>query len=129
MTYSAAIGYLYGLQRYGVKLGLENIQRLLAAVGDPHRRFPSILIGGTNGKGSTAAFLSSILRAAGYRVGLYTSPHLLEFTERIQVDGQPIADADVAALVDELRPVIANLFLAPMKSPYPPFCKGGRGGI
>ncbi|MBZ0169938.1 bifunctional folylpolyglutamate synthase/dihydrofolate synthase protein FolC [Candidatus Methylomirabilis lanthanidiphila] len=130
MTYSAAIGYLYGLQRYGVKLGLENIQRLLAAVGDPHRRFPSILIGGTNGKGSTAAFLSSILRAAGYRVGLYTSPHLLEFTERIQVDGQPIADADVAALVDELRPVIANLFLAPMKSPLsPPFVKGGEGGF
>ncbi len=113
MTYSQAIAYLYGLQRYGVKLGLENIQRLLEAVGDPHRRFPSILIGGTNGKGSTAVFLSSILRAAGYRVGLYTSPHLLEFTERIQVDGQAVAEVDVAMLIDELRSVIADLFVSP----------------
>lgn len=113
MTYSQTIAYLYGLQRYGVKLGLENIHRLLGAVGDPHRRFPTVLIGGTNGKGSTAALLSSILQAAGYRVGLYTSPHLLEFTERIQVDGQPIGGTDVAALVDELRPVIARLFPLP----------------
>jgi len=113
VTYSQAIAYLYGLQRYGVKLGLENIQRLLEAVGDPHRRFPSILIGGTNGKGSTAVFLSSILRAAGYRVGLYTSPHLLEFTERIQVDGQAVAEVDVAMLIDELRSVIADLFVSP----------------
>ena len=72
MTYSQAITYLYGLQRFGVKLGLENIRRLLTALGDPHRRFPSILIGGTNGKGSTAAFLASVLRTSGYRVGLYT---------------------------------------------------------
>ncbi|MDE2484659.1 MAG: bifunctional folylpolyglutamate synthase/dihydrofolate synthase [candidate division NC10 bacterium] len=120
MTYSQAITYLYGLQRYGVKLGIENIQRLLGAVGDPHRQFPSVLIGGTNGKGSTAAFLSSILGAAGYRVGLYTSPHLLEFTERIQVDGQAIAGTDVAALVDELRAVIANFFPVPYRS-HPTF--------
>ncbi|HWQ69959.1 MAG TPA: folylpolyglutamate synthase/dihydrofolate synthase family protein [Patescibacteria group bacterium] len=113
MSYSEAIAYLYGLQRYGVKLGLENMKRLLGAVGDPHRRFPSILVGGTNGKGSTAAFLASILKAAGYRVGLYTSPHLLEFTERIQVDGKAIAGTDVAVLTDELRHVIADLFLAP----------------
>lgn len=131
MTYSQAIAYLYGLQRYGVKLGLENIQRLLEAVGDPHRRFPSVLIGGTNGKGSTAAMLSSILRAAGYRVGLYTSPHLLEFTERIQVDGRPISEADVATLIDELRPVITDLFPTPDTShpPVPPFSKGGVGGF
>ena len=119
MTYSQAIAYLYGLQRYGMKLGLENIQRLLGAVGDPHRRFPSILIGGTNGKGSTAAFLSSILQTAGYRVGLYTSPHLLEFTERIQVDGQAIAGADATALTDELRHVIAEIFPPPPLSPSP----------
>jgi len=138
VSYSEAIAYLYGLQRYGVKLGLEDIQRLLGAVGDPHRRFPSILVGGTNGKGSTAAFLSSILRAAGYRVGLYTSPHLLEFTERIQVDGQAIAGADVATLIDELRHVIADLFPTPRtpdsapgtpKPPTPPLQKGGTGGF
>ncbi len=127
MTYSQAIAYLYGLQRFGVKLGLENIRRLLEAVGDPHRRFPSILIGGTNGKGSTAAFLSSILKAAGYRVGLYTSPHLLEFTERIRVDGQAIAYADVARLTGELHSVVADLFplpctpdLAPRTSHFDP---------
>ncbi|MDD5558396.1 folylpolyglutamate synthase/dihydrofolate synthase family protein [Candidatus Methylomirabilis sp.] len=120
MTYSQAIAYLYGLQRYGVKLGLENIQRLLEAVGNPHRQFPSILVGGTNGKGSTAAFLASILKAAGYRVGLYTSPHLLEFTERIQVDGLAIAETDVAALTDELRHVIADLFPIPNLQPPTP---------
>jgi len=138
MTYSQAISYLYGLQRYGMKLDLENIQRLLGAVGDPHQRFRSILIGGTNGKGSTSAFLSSILKAAGYRVGLYTSPHLLEFTERIQVDGQAIAEADVVALTNELRHVIAEFFPTPYtlhpasgtpKPPTPPLQKGGTGGF
>ncbi len=131
MTYSQAITYLYGLQRYGVKLGLENMKRLLGAVGDPHRRFPSILVGGTNGKGSTSALLSSILKSAGYRVGLYTSPHLLDFTERIQIDGQAIAEADVAALTDELRSVVADLFPTSDTSnpPVPPFSKGGVGGF
>ncbi len=113
MTYSQAITYLYGLQRFGVKLGLENIRRLLEILGDPHRRFPSILIGGTNGKGSTAAFLASILRTSGYRVGLYTSPHLLDFTERIRIDGRAIAKADVATLTGELRSIIADLFPSP----------------
>lgn len=123
MTYSQAITYLYGLQRYGVKLGLENMKRLLGAVGDPHRRFPSVLVGGTNGKGSTSALLSSILKSAGYRVGLYTSPHLLDFTERIQVDGQAISGSEVAALTDELRQVIAELFPTSdtPNPPVPPF--------
>ncbi len=110
MTYSLAIAYLYGLQRFGIKLGLENIRRLLKAVGDPQCGFPSVLIGGTNGKGSTAAFLSSILRAAGYKVGLYTSPHLLEFTERVRVNGRAIGKADAARLTDELRSVVTDLF-------------------
>jgi len=118
VTYPEAIAYLYGLQRFGVKLGLESIARLLQAVGDPHRRFPSILIGGTNGKGSTAAFLASILQAAGYRIGLYTSPHLLDFTERIRVDGQGISSIEVARLTDELRSIIATLF--PLPSPPDP---------
>ncbi len=113
MTYSDAIAYLYDLQRFGVKLGLENIERLLAALGDPHRRFPSILVGGTNGKGSTAAFLASILQAADYRVGLYTSPHLLDFTERIRVDGHDIRRPDVASLTGELRALVATLFPTP----------------
>jgi dihydrofolate synthase/folylpolyglutamate synthase len=114
MTYPEAIRYLYDLQRFGVKLGLENIERLLEALGDPHHRFRSVLVGGTNGKGSTAAFLSSILQAADYRVGLYTSPHLLDFTERIRVDGQDIGRRDVANLTDELRALVAILFPAPV---------------
>ncbi|MGB4782751.1 MAG: hypothetical protein WBH61_12070, partial [Candidatus Methylomirabilis sp.] len=75
--------------------------------------------------------LASILKAAGYRVGLYTSPHLLEFTERIQVDGKAIAGADVAALTDELCHVIADLFPTPdtPNPPVPPFYKGGVGGL
>ncbi|MBI4379768.1 MAG: bifunctional folylpolyglutamate synthase/dihydrofolate synthase [candidate division NC10 bacterium] len=113
VIYSQAIAYLYGLQRFGVKLGLESIARLLQAVGDPHRRVPSILIGGTNGKGSTAAFLASILQAAGYRIGLYTSPHLLDFTERIRVDGQGISSIEVARLTDELRSLVTALFPEP----------------
>ena len=116
MTYSQAITYLYRLQRFGVKLGLDNVRRLLEALGDPHRRFPSILIGGTNGKGSTAAFLASILRTSGYRVGLYTSPHLLEFTERIRVNGRSIAKTDVARLTEELCVITADLFPAPLTS-------------
>ncbi|MGH7429668.1 MAG: bifunctional folylpolyglutamate synthase/dihydrofolate synthase, partial [Candidatus Methylomirabilaceae bacterium] len=120
MTYSEAITYLYGLQRFGVKLGLDNIQQLLAALGDPHRRFPSILVGGTNGKGSTAAFLASILQAAEHRVGLYTSPHLLDFTERIRVGGQEIRKAEVARLTDELRGLVADRFPAAGTSPLPP---------
>lgn len=118
VTYPEAIAYLYGLQRFGVKLGLESIARLLQAVGDPHRRVPSILIGGTNGKGSTAAFLASILQAAGYRIGLYTSPHLLDFTERIRVDGRAISEVDVAHLTDELRSLVTALFPEP-QTPHP----------
>lgn len=128
MTYPEAVQYLYGLQRFGMKLGLENIRRLLQAVGEPHRRFRSILIGGTNGKGSTAAFLASILQAAGHRVGLYTSPHLLDFTERIRVDGRAVAPADVARLTATLRTAIAKLFppssrmsVAPRPASHPTF--------
>lgn len=117
MTYDEAIQYLYGLQMFGVKLGLQNMARLLDALDHPEERFPSVLIGGTNGKGSTAAFLASILQAQGYKVGLYTSPHLLDFTERILINGAPIAQEEVAALADELRPVISSVF----STPHPTF--------
>jgi len=103
MIYSAAITFLYGLQKHGIKLGLENMRALLARVGEPERRFRSLHIGGTNGKGSTAAMTAAMLQAAGYRVGLYTSPHLVDFRERIRVDGAMIPEARVAALTDRLR--------------------------
>src|SRR5262249_15397911 len=83
--------------------------RLAQALGDPQRRFPSVLIAGTNGKGSTAATLASILRAAGYRTGLYTSPHLVEINERIQIDQEPISDAEFALIYDRVEKVAQEL--------------------
>jgi len=91
MNRQQCLDYLYGLQNSGIKLGLENTTRLLEHLGNPQNRIPAIHIAGTKGKGSTAVFVESILRAAGYRVGLYTSPHILDFSERIQIDRQPIS--------------------------------------
>lgn len=107
MTYSATVQFLYGLQQHGIKLGLETIRALLTRVGEPHRRYPVLHIGGTNGKGSTSALVASILQAAGYRVGLYTSPHLIDFRERIRVDGAMIPEGRVSELVESLRAAAA----------------------
>jgi len=96
MTYSAAVAYLLGLQKHGIKLGLETMAALARRLGDPQGRYRSLHIGGTNGKGSTAAIAAGILQAAGYRVGLYTSPHLVDFRERIRVDGVMIPEEAVA---------------------------------
>lgn len=104
--YDAALRYLYGLQYRGIKVGLRNIRALVAHAGHPERSFPVFHCAGTNGKGSTSAFLASILTEAGYRTGLYTSPHLVHFTERIRVDGEPIPEEWLAAAVRGLRPVI-----------------------
>ena len=103
MTYSATVQFLYGLQQHGIKLGLETIRALLGRVGDPHRRYPVLHIGGTNGKGSTAAMTASILQASGHRVGLYTSPHLIDFRERIRVNGEMIPESRVIHGVEMLR--------------------------
>jgi dihydrofolate synthase/folylpolyglutamate synthase len=84
------LDYLFGLTLHGVKLGLHNISKLLEAAGNPHRAYSTIHVAGTNGKGSVAAFLDAMLRAAGYRTGKFTSPHLLDLSERFQVDGAPI---------------------------------------
>lgn len=102
-SYAASVAFLYGLQRHGIKLGLETIRSLLAALDHPERRFQVLHIGGTNGKGSTAAIVASVLASAGYRVGLYTSPHLVDFRERIRVNGAQITEAQVAELTDALR--------------------------
>jgi dihydrofolate synthase / folylpolyglutamate synthase len=79
------------LERFGIRLGLERMARLLAALGDPQRRLPAVLVAGSNGKGSTAAFLAAMAGAAGYRTGLYTSPHLEEVEERVRIDGRTVA--------------------------------------
>lgn len=94
--------YLRSLSRFGVKPGLERIRRLLALLGEPHKTYKTVHVGGTNGKGSISAYLSSILRTGGKRVGLYTSPHLVRYNERIQVDGTPIPDEALAAIFAEV---------------------------
>ncbi len=97
------LAYMYSLERFGIKPGLDTISRLLAALGHPERQFRSIHITGTNGKGSTAALIASILQASGQRVGLYTSPHLLRFNERIQVNSEQIFDSDLSHLIQTVR--------------------------
>lgn len=102
MSYSAALEYLFGLQKHGIKPGLATIARLLDGLGRPQEAYRTLHIGGTNGKGSTAAMAAAMLQAAGHRVGLYTSPHLVEFRERIRVNGTMIPEAAVAALTERL---------------------------
>lgn len=103
MSYRESLDYLYGLQRFGIKLGLENIRALLDRLHHPETSFFCIHIAGTNGKGSTAAMLASILQAGGHRVGLYTSPHLHSFAERIRVNGEEIPEAEVVRFTDRIR--------------------------
>jgi dihydrofolate synthase/folylpolyglutamate synthase len=95
--------YLAGLQPLAMRFGLERMERALAALGHPEHRYPVLHVGGTNGKGSTCAMAAAALAAAGHRVGLYTSPHLVSFAERIQVAGVPIPDPALAAAIDEVR--------------------------
>jgi dihydrofolate synthase / folylpolyglutamate synthase len=109
MLYSEAIQFLYQLRLFGMKLGLENTFRLAAAAGNPQGQLRFIHVAGTNGKGSTCAMLESIYRAAGLRVGLFTSPHLVSFTERIQVGRVPISQADVVRGVEQMNRWITSL--------------------
>src|SRR5438105_10529110 len=103
MTYPEAIQFLYGLRLFGLKFGLENTVKLAALAGNPQEKLRFIHVAGTNGKGSTCAMLETIYRAGGWRVGLFTSPHLVSFRERIQVDRQLIPEKDVIRLVEEFR--------------------------
>ena len=100
---------LYALQRLGIKVGLDHTWKLLEVCGNPQNNFKSIHIAGTNGKGSTAAMIASILREAGYRVGLYTSPHLIRFNERIRVDGIPITDKNIVAFMSQYKTAIDKI--------------------
>jgi dihydrofolate synthase/folylpolyglutamate synthase len=106
MNYSEAIQFLYGLRLFGAKFGLENTFKLAALAGNPQEKLRFIHVAGTNGKGSTCAMLESIFRASGLRVGLFTSPHLVSFRERIQVNRQLISEGDVVRLVEELQPLL-----------------------
>jgi dihydrofolate synthase/folylpolyglutamate synthase len=116
MQYSEAIDYLYSrlpvFHRIGakaIKPGLGNTLALCEALGNPHQQFRSIHVAGTNGKGSTSHMLAAIYQSAGYRVGLYTSPHLKSFTERIRLNGEPIAEEAVARFVTEHQALIERI--------------------
>jgi dihydrofolate synthase/folylpolyglutamate synthase len=111
LIFDKALSYLLSLghETLTIKLGLENTETLLAALGNPHQSFPSVQIAGTNGKGSTAAFLDSICRAAGIRTGLFTSPHLISITERITVAGEAITEEEFARLTSIVRSTAETL--------------------
>jgi dihydrofolate synthase/folylpolyglutamate synthase len=110
MDYRESLEYLLRfadyerLPRSGIVWDLKRVERLLARLGDPHYSARTVHVAGTKGKGSTAAMIASVLKSAGYKVGLYTSPHLLSYTERIQVDCKPIAEGEWAKLVEILKP-------------------------
>src|SRR5687767_8161672 len=95
-----------------MKLGLENIQKLLAAMGDPQKKYLKVQVAGTNGKGSVCAFLNSICLQAGVRTGMYTSPHLVSITERIKIGGWDISEEDFADLATRVREMSEKLVAA-----------------
>ncbi|MFA6803026.1 MAG: Mur ligase family protein, partial [Candidatus Methanomethylophilaceae archaeon] len=104
-----ALRWLYGLSVHGIKLGLINITELLKRVGNPQNSFRSIHVAGTDGKGSTCAMIDSVLRESGIRTGLYTSPHLIDFNERIAVSGRNVSDDELCALMDGMIPVVDDM--------------------
>jgi dihydrofolate synthase/folylpolyglutamate synthase len=121
------------LQRFGVHLGLDRIANLLANLGNPHHQIPVIHVAGTNGKGSVCAYLSSVLTEAGYRTGRYTSPHLVDWTERICLNEQPISSEELSQLLEKVQAVIGaddeEIPPTPLKKGgyVPPLKTGARG--
>ncbi len=106
MTYQEALDFISKQGRFGMKLGTERTRALLDRLGAPDRRLTGALIAGTNGKGSTGACLTSILRAAGHSVGFMPKPHLISYTERIEVDGRPISEDELVATLERLMPTL-----------------------
>jgi len=106
MSYSETINYLYSLQKFGLKLGLSNTERLLKALGNPEKDFLSIHVAGTNGKGSTSRIIAILLEGLGRRTGLFTSPHLVRFTERIRVNSEEISEDDVVRLTEYIKGIV-----------------------
>ena len=107
-TLDQYLAELYALRRSDATPGLERAQQLASALGDPQTRFPSIHIAGTNGKGTVSSVVASVLKEAGYKVGLYTSPHILRFNERIRVNGEAISNDELLALVQEIMPLVRS---------------------
>lgn len=123
MTYAETVSYLLtvGQELRGAKFDLANVSRLLEALDYPERAWQSVHIAGTNGKGSVAAMIDSVLRSAGYRTGLYTSPHLVRVNERIRVAGEQISDADFAAVCGQVLAEVERLLAARILPAHPSF--------
>ena len=118
IAYNKALDYLYSFVDYSLKhiselakaeFNLDRMFALMNELGDPHTKYPIIHVAGTKGKGSVCALCASALRAAGYKTGLYTSPHLLDYVERIQINGEPISHEQLVELVEEIKPVVARI--------------------
>ena len=104
-SYKNCLRTMYGFQRFGIKLGLATIRKILNGLGNPHKEYVCIHVAGTNGKGSVASSLASILYRSGYKTGLYTSPHLVRFNERIQVNGRQISNKNVLTAYNAVKEV------------------------
>jgi dihydrofolate synthase/folylpolyglutamate synthase len=111
--YETTVNYLYSLQKHGIKLGLANINELMSVLGNPHKSYHSVHVAGTNGKGSTSSALASILMENGFRVGLFTSPHLVSFTERIRINNIPISESEVIDIASRVHDSMAGRELTP----------------
>ena len=109
MNFEETLNWLYGFQKFGVKLGLERISHIVKELGDPQKNYKVIHVGGTNGKGSACKFLESILTSSGYQVGVYTSPHLQHFSERIVVNNHRITEGELVSLVNKIKPVVDRM--------------------
>ena len=127
MTLDEALRYIHEVCWKGTIPGLERIQALLDAMGNPERKCKFVHVTGTNGKGSTCAMVASILRKAGYKTGLYTSPYLIRFNERIQINGEQISDADICELTEYVKPFAESIFERRHKCDIV-VCEVGMGG-
>ncbi len=117
MDFAEALQYMQDLTKFGFNLGLERITELLNRLGNPHREIKAVHIGGSNGKGSVSAMLGAILQAGGHRVGAFCSPHLHSYTERYRINGQNISEAEMAALITELKPHLEAMTVAGFEHP------------
>jgi len=120
-AYADIQDYLFSLKARGAKFGIDRMRLLAAALGHPERTLPYVHVAGTNGKGSVAAMLEAIFRAAGWRTGLYTSPHLVRLGERVRVDGRILSEEEIAGYTAELRPVADRLAAAGGEDDRPSF--------
>ena len=109
MTYNEALGYIHSVEWLGSRPGLSRTKELLSKLGNPEKGMRFVHVAGTNGKGSTCAMLNSVLMEAGYKVGLYTSPYILRFNERMSINGVPISDCELAELVELIKPIAESM--------------------